>query len=262
MKRRSRPWLATVVSPPLAHAASIRLSLLLIAAMTATAVRAAPAPQTHPVLDERSTLAHRLSELGLDRQRYVEGLRALAEGDNEDGLRILETLAAAGHVEAQFRMGMLYSRGSGVNQDRARALEWFRLAAAQGHHGALFNIGVAYASGLGVDRDMDQAVEWWRRAALRGNPDAQFNMGAVLYTGRGAERDLQAARAWWVHAASQGDAASQYRLGLLYMTGEGVEQDPVRGLQWWRRAARQGYSPAVDALDRLHDLAVFKSPGD
>jgi TPR repeat protein len=262
MKRRSRSIPVADFSPPLAHAPGVWLSLLLVAAMMAPAVRAASEPRMHPVLEGRSALLHRLSELGLDRQRYVEGLRALAEGDNEGGLRILETLAAAGYVEAQFRMGMLYSRGTGVRQDRARALEWFRRAAAQGHHGALFNVGVAYASGLGVERDMDQAVEWWRRAALRGNPDAQFNMGAVLYTGHGVERDLQAARAWWTHAASQGDAASQYRLGLLYMTGEGGDQDPVRGLQLWRRAARQGYAPAVDALNRLHDLAVVESPGD
>jgi TPR repeat protein len=41
--------------------------------------------------------------------------------------------AEQGKCEAQFEIGEYYEKGSGVTQDFARAVEWYRKAAAQRH---------------------------------------------------------------------------------------------------------------------------------
>ena len=41
--------------------------------------------------------------------------------------------ARAGHVEAQYHLGMFYKSGIGTAEDKAAALQWYRQAAALGH---------------------------------------------------------------------------------------------------------------------------------
>ena len=50
----------------------------------------------------------------------------------------------------------MYRDGSGVSQDYAQALEWYRKAADQGEATALFNLGVMYDNRRGVSQDYAQ----------------------------------------------------------------------------------------------------------
>ena len=43
--------------------------------------------------------------------------------------------ADKGFAEAQYTLGNFYEDGTGVMQDYAEAMRWYRLAAAQGHRG-------------------------------------------------------------------------------------------------------------------------------
>ncbi|MBP8307696.1 MAG: sel1 repeat family protein [Burkholderiaceae bacterium] len=47
-----------------------------------------------------------------------------------------EHAAKAGHVEAQYHLGMFYKSGIGITEDRGEALRWFQVAAGRGHAGA------------------------------------------------------------------------------------------------------------------------------
>ena len=60
-----------------------------------------------------------------------------------------ELLARAEHGDAaaQFNLGRLYVTGTGVRQDDAEAVRWYRLAADQGHAGAQHNLGLKYDTG-------------------------------------------------------------------------------------------------------------------
>jgi TPR repeat protein len=44
--------------------------------------------------------------------------------------------ARAGHVEAQYQLGMFYKSGIGTAEDKVAALQWYRQAAARGHEEA------------------------------------------------------------------------------------------------------------------------------
>ena len=44
--------------------------------------------------------------------------------------------ANAGHVEAQYHLGMFYKSGIGTPEDRTEALRWYKVAAERGHQQA------------------------------------------------------------------------------------------------------------------------------
>ncbi len=71
----------------------------------------------------------------------------------------------------------------GVPQDYKTAVKWYRLAAEQGYADAQFNMGVMYSKGKGVPQDYKTAVKWYKLAAEQGYADAQFNLGLMYVIG-------------------------------------------------------------------------------
>ena len=78
-----------------------------------------------------------------------------------------------GDAEAQYRMGLLYSSGSGVLRDKREAVKWYRMAAQQGHASAQERLGNAYRHGWGVERNFEEAIKWYRMAAEQGDLEAK-----------------------------------------------------------------------------------------
>ena len=46
-----------------------------------------------------------------------------------------------------------------------------------------------YYNGQGVDQDYAKALEWYKLAALQGNPQAQFKLGKMFNNGQGVDQD-------------------------------------------------------------------------
>jgi hypothetical protein len=59
-----------------------------------------------------------------------------------------------------------------VEQDKAEAVKWYRMAAEKGEAKAMFNLGLSYEYGDGVKQDHAEAVKWYRKAAEKGNQKA------------------------------------------------------------------------------------------
>ena len=51
-------------------------------------------------------------------------------------VKCLHKAAEQGDADAQFNLGLCYSKGEGVAQDKAAAAKWLRKAAEQGHQAA------------------------------------------------------------------------------------------------------------------------------
>jgi hypothetical protein len=118
---------------------------------------------------------------------------------------------------AQELLGVCYERGTGVVQDEAEAVRWYRLAADQGNARAQVNLGVRYQNGTGVAQDAAEAVRWYRLAADQGHAEAQYNVGTVYQNGAGVPQDSAEAARWFRLAADQGNAlalAAVAQLGL------------------------------------------------
>ena len=144
----------------------------------------------------------------------------------------LRMLAEQGEPAAQFNLGRLYVTGTGVPQDDAAAVRWYRLAAEQGHAGAQHNLGVKYDSGVGVPEDDTAAAHWYRLAGDQGHWEAQFRLGRMYDNATGVSRDDAEAARWYRMAADQGHAGSavQSRPDVLQRTRRETEPRGGRAL--------------------------------
>ncbi len=93
---------------------------------------------------------------------------------NHDEARYwMKRAAEGGYSQAQFNLGLFYSRGSiGLEKDEEKAFTWFMEAAQQGHAEAQNNVGVYYFN----RKQFDEAYKWWKIASDKGNKDATKNL--------------------------------------------------------------------------------------
>ena len=75
-------------------------------------------------------------------------------------------LAYKGDAEAQYRMGIFYLNGDGVDSNPEIAVHWLRLSAMQNYRPAQRQLAECYSLGVGVDANED-AAEYWRQMAER-----------------------------------------------------------------------------------------------
>jgi TPR repeat protein/nucleoid-associated protein YgaU len=153
--------------------------------------------------------------------------------------------------DAQNTLGNAYSSGSGVVQDYAAALTWYRKAVEQGFSPAEFNLGLAYELGRGVPLDERQAFKYYMMSAEQGFGPAQFNIGNMYSAGRGVGEDLFEASLWYRQAAEKGITEAQFNLGLAYETGRGVKKDEAQAMRWYQPAADHGFARAQYNLGLL-----------
>ncbi len=104
---------------------------------------------------------------------------AVRRGDYDTALREFRALAEVGNPHAQYNIGVMYDLGTGVEQDRAKAVIWYRKAANQGHDKAQFNLGALYANGEGVSQELVLAYKWLELAHFLGHPEAKAQRDAV-----------------------------------------------------------------------------------
>ena len=164
------------------------------------------------------------------------------ESDPAKAMEYIRDAAERGYPPAQYQLGVCYSVGNGVKQDKTEAVKWYRKAAKKGFAWAQNNLGVCYSKGSGVKQDNTEAVKWFRKAAEQGFDMAQFNLGGCYVVGEGVERDKAEAVKWFRKAAKQGYAEAQFSLGVLYYIGAGVQPDKTKAVKWWHKASEQGHA--------------------
>lgn len=174
------------------------------------------------------------------RADFDTGMAAYERGDFTTAMTEWLPLAKSGDAEAQYRVGGLYGRGEGVEQDRAIAFEWYSKAASQQHPVATYNLGAYYTHGHGVDQDHVVAFKYFLDAAEAGYLNAVTAVGHSYLQGEGVPQNDQKAFHWFQVAAQQGDMEAQIEMASCYMFGVGVEEDPVKGYMWQTLAFRRG----------------------
>ena len=132
-----------------------------------------------------------------------------------------------------------------------KALQEFRPLAEQGDATAQFKVGLIYYKGQGVQPDYLEALNWFKKAALQGHPLAQYNVGYMYEKGEGTPQDYLEAAKHYRLSAEGGDKSAQYNLGYMYEKGQGVLRDEVQALMWYNLAAIQGETKAKAARDRM-----------
>lgn len=161
----------------------------------------------------------------------------------------LQTLAASGDADAQYRLSYLYAFGKNVPQNYTKALEWIQKSVDQGYEDAQFTFGLLYLGGLwGVKKDSAAANRWFRLAADQGHAAAQFNLGYSYFFGRGVPQDRTAAAFWYSKSADQGNVEAQVKMGMVYSSGDGVPQNYALAARYLRQAADRGNVDGMTGL--------------
>ena len=65
--------------------------------------------------------------------------------------------------------------GEGTAKDYTKAIYWLEKSAAQNFSGAYNNLGICYSNGYGVAQDKYKALEYYQKAADLGNKKALEN---------------------------------------------------------------------------------------
>jgi localization factor PodJL len=123
----------------------------------------------------------------------------------------LEFAARQGVPLAQFRLGSLYEKGTGVKKDLEAARRLYTAAAEKGNARAMHNLAVLYAEGALGKPDYKTATQWFRKAADRGISDSQYNLAILYARGIGVEQNLTESYKWFTLASAQGDQEAAKR---------------------------------------------------
>jgi TPR repeat protein len=193
--------------------------------------------------------------------------------------KLVTSLAEQGDAKSQFKMGMIYKLGQGVQQDYEEAVKWYRLGAEQGDINAQYNLGLMYENGQGVQQDYKEAVKWCRLAAEQGDIRAQYNLGLMYSTGKGTPQSHKESIKWLLKVAEQnivilsikaqrliranyhqlhkqiaeeGDSYAQRFLGASYYLGLGVTQDYAEAAKWYKKAAEKEDRIAQNILGAMY----------
>ena len=163
-----------------------------------------------------------------------DGLAAYSRRDYPTALQLLRPLADQGVPQAQSRLGSMYARGQGVEQDDAEAAKWYRKSADGGDLYGLDHLaGMYLIGGGGLPQDNSASVKLYREAATRGDADAQNMLGTLYENGWALPQDYVKAVWWYRKAADLGDASAKSSLGRMYKNGWGVSQDYVQAYKWY-----------------------------
>ncbi|HED13629.1 MAG TPA: sel1 repeat family protein [Gammaproteobacteria bacterium] len=110
-------------------------------------------------------------------------------------------------------------------------------AADQGNRLAQYRLGLLFARGAGVDKNLVKAREWLQKAALQGHPKAQFYLGQMYLFGDGGAKEPVTAATWFWLATSLGDryAKDSLRVMTAKLSARQFEQAKRRARELWSR---------------------------
>jgi hypothetical protein len=150
----------------------------------------------------------------------------------------------------------MHERGQGVPKDDAQSVSWYRKAAEQGLAEAQFNLGMSYSKAIGILQNHKEAASWFRKAADQGFAQGQRMLAVAYIQGDGVPRDDAKAALLCRTAAELGDDGCQFLLGTMYEDGfGGIAKDDSQALAWYRKAADQGNKLAQENLSKLERRA-------
>jgi TPR repeat protein len=169
-----------------------------------------------------------------------------ASSPGTDDLEFLRLQAEEGFQDKQYQYAYYLTIYQQQPSDLVLAKDWFTKAAEQGHLEACYRLGVIYSVGL-IDgtANLHEATKWFLKAATRGHSGAQFELGKYCLQGEGVIKSAEKAKAWLQLAAHQYHSGAQFMLGRMYETGNGVSPDLELSFKWYKLAADSGYPAAL-----------------
>jgi hypothetical protein len=180
--------------------------------------------------------------------------------DVSRAIRLLESGAASGCVQAAELLFSLYSTGEQLAESTERAVAWLRRAVALGSRDAALLLVEAGELGYGWPMDREQTRNALEPEAKRGNAACQRALGQLLLRWNPDKPDPRAAASWFQSAAKAGDAQAQAWMGDCEREGLLGKADAQEAERWYRSAAGKGHLGALVQLARLAEQGPARGP--
>ncbi len=165
---------------------------------------------------------------------YSSGVIDGTKNHNE-GFKLIEQAATAGHVDAIFRPGFYHQEGMGTRKNPEKAFAAFRRAAEAGHVYATVMAFDMLNQGKGTRRDFDLGYRLGRNLAAKGEVYGAVMAASALLQGSNPASHQDEILYWMDRAIAQGDAGIRSQMTGLRQQAVGI---------FSRRSAPAGYSPA------------------
>ncbi|KAF7721739.1 hypothetical protein EC973_004177 [Apophysomyces ossiformis] len=157
------------------------------------------------------------------------------EQDIDTGLRYLQQAAEEGHAEAAYELGRLYSdRYKYSKNNMAQSLYWYEKALAQGDQRALVDLAYGFYEGSAeVPKDDARAFNYASMGAQARDKYCQYILGCLYLKGRGTPENAQEAIRWLAASVEQGFTLAIEDIATIYLRGSGnVKKDYAKALEW------------------------------
>ena len=133
-----------------------------------------------------------------------------------------------------------------------KALKYFTLASQAGSAESMALVGSMYARGEGVDQDDAKAQEWYSKSAELGNIEAMHVLGHLLLE-TSSHQDFKKSLYWFQKAADKGNTDSMLMLAEFYRNGKGVPVNSKLAIDWYQKASAAGNKEAAAQLAQYED---------
>jgi len=175
-------------------------------------------------------------------------------------ISIVRRYAKEGIAEAQYKLARYYETGEKVERSRSEAFKWYIAAANQNHAPSQYRLGMAFLYGFGVEQNIETARAWLKKAKLANDPNATlFLQHMSLAKGKGVDKSI--ALSWYLERSLTGDGEAMLALGNMYESGWGVNQNSNEAKKWYIKARVAGTKGAAIQLRRMKvETAVDEEP--
>ncbi|EJK77726.1 hypothetical protein THAOC_00424 [Thalassiosira oceanica] len=157
--------------------------------------------------------------------------------DNDsDSLAKIQARVSKNDPAAIHLLGQKYFWGmKGLQKDMRRAVNLWEEAAELSSIEALFSLGDAYNEGNGVQQDKAKAVEFYAKAAMQGHVDSRHNLGC--FEGKKGNHD-RAVRHWLI-SAKMGEEQSLENIKNKFMAGLATKEQYSEALKGYQGAVEE-----------------------
>jgi TPR repeat protein len=113
---------------------------------------------------------------------YSKGNFQYGEKDYRKAMMWYSRASKNDYAPANYKLGMIYSRGLGIPINSRTAAKWYTKSAKQGYHPAQYELGKMYERGRGVSRDVLEAYMWYQLAIDSGSKIAKKYLTNLIST--------------------------------------------------------------------------------
>ena len=159
---------------------------------------------------------------------------------------------------AQYRLGKMYLKGEGVEQDAEYGVRWLLKAIKQNNSYAEYLLGKVILKGeyLPMDDNMPLdvygAVELLLKSSDQGNEYASYTLGKIFIEGELLPQDIGTGFELLLKATEKNCIPAWYFLGKMFYMGIGVEKDIDAAIYYFEKAVKDQNSFAAYQLGKIY----------